>query len=113
MAARPVCLCKPERGTGDAARPDPCLRWVDSKSESDGAVGTLINAEPVALGAQRSTHLRQGRHRPRSSLPETYIMRHKKSFQVCVAHLPYTLCERADSLKALDSVAGYLENGSF
>jgi|GraSoi2013_115cm_1033766.scaffolds.fasta_scaffold527194_1 hypothetical protein len=24
-----------------------------------------------------------------------------------------TLCERADSLKALDSVAGYLENGSF
>jgi hypothetical protein len=58
---------------------------------------TLINAVPVALGAQRSTHLRQGRHRPRSSLPETDIMRHKKSFQVCVSHLPYTLCEKKQS----------------
>jgi hypothetical protein len=55
MAARPVCSCKPERGTSDAERIDPCLRWVDSKSESDGAVVTLINAVPVALGAQRST----------------------------------------------------------
>ncbi len=69
MAARPVCSCKPERGTSDAERIDPCLRWVDSKSESDGAVVTLIDAVPVALGAQRSTHLRHGRHRPRSSLP--------------------------------------------
>jgi hypothetical protein len=91
MAMRPVCSCKPERGTSDAERIDPCLRWVDSKSESDGAVGTLINAEPVALGAQRSTYLRQGRHRPRSSLPATDVMRHEKIFQVFVSHLPYAL----------------------
>src|SRR5436305_8393886 len=47
----PLCSCKLERGTSDAARLDPCLRWVDSKSESDGAVVALINAVPVALGA--------------------------------------------------------------
>jgi hypothetical protein len=91
MEVFPVCSCKPERGTSDATRPDPWLGLVDSEHESDWGTEMSINAEPGRSRRGELPNPSQGRHRPRSSLPQKEGLRHEGGFRVIVPHLSYAL----------------------
>lgn len=82
------CSCKLERGTSDAARPDPWLGLVDSACESDRGRTCSSMQSPVASRRGELSNPSQGRHRSRSSLPQKEGLRHEGCFPVIVPHLP-------------------------